>query len=150
MKLSMKGILFTGILALGANTVLVAQTSNPWFEGWYRAKFGRPSPTEQERINVTKTTQPAKALQTDSQAGSIAVPANIWFEQWYRDKYGRSSPAEEARMEAQRASVVPRTELAPKTATAVAPTNTWFENWYRDKYGRPSPQETARQNAQSR
>ncbi len=150
MKRSIRSILFIGALAIGANSLLIAQTTSPWFEGWYRAKFGRPSPTEQARINATKATEPARAAQADARAGTAPTPVNTWFEQWYRDKYGRPSPTEEARLEVQRARVAPRAESAAKSAKAAAPTNTWFENWYRDKYGRPSPQEEARKDAQSR
>ena len=147
MKRSFRSILFIGVIAMGANSLLVAQTTNPWFEGWYRAKFGRPSPTEQARITAAKATEPAREAQTNAKAGTVPAPVNTWFEQWYRDKYGRLSPPEEARIEAQRASVAPRTVSATRSA---APANTWFENWYRDKYGRPSPREEARTNAQSR
>ena len=150
MNRSFRNILFLGALAMGANSLLIAQTTNPWFEGWYRAKFGRPSPTEQARIDAAKATEPTNAVQADVKAGMIPAPVNTWFEQWYRDKYGRPSPTEEARIEAQRASVAPRAEVPAKSAKAAAPANTWFENWYRDKYGRPSPQEEARANAQGR
>lgn len=97
MKLSIRGILITGILAIGANTLLVAQTANPWFEGWYRAKFGRPSPTKEARLQAGRITT-ASRVEKPAQS---AAPVNTWFEGWYRAKYGRPSPQEEARLKAQ-------------------------------------------------
>ena len=143
MKLSFRSILFTGILAMSANTVLVAQSSNPWFEGWYRAKFGRPSPTEETRIQAAKQ---ASSAQEQTPAKPV-MPADTGFENRYRAKYGRPAPSEDARIQAEQANTAYR-EAPPRQA--VAPANTWFENWYRDKYGRPSPQEEARLKAQSR
>ncbi len=142
MKLSIKSILFIGILAMGANTLLVAQTPNTWFEGWYRAKFGRPSPTEDARLQAQ---QANTAYREATQAQGVA-PANTWFEGWYRAKFGRPSPTEEARIQAAQADTAYR-EATP--AQAVAPENTWFEGWYRAKYGRPSPSEEARLKAQT-
>jgi ribosome modulation factor len=142
MKLSIRSILITGILAIGANTLLVAQTTNPWFEGWYRAKFGRPSPTEEARLQVIKA-NPASREATPAQS---AAPANPWFEGWYRAKFGRPSPTEEARLQAEQTTAASRAEKPSQSAT---PVNTWFEGWYRAKYGRPSPQEEARVKAQS-
>ncbi len=150
MKRSFRNILFIGTLAVSANSLLIAQTTNPWFEGWYRAKFGRPSPTEQARIDAVKAKEPANAVHTDAKAETSPALANTRFENWYRDKYGRPSPTEEARIEAQRASVTPRPEVAAKPSKTASSANTWFENWYRDKYGRPSPQEEVRTNTQRR
>ncbi len=97
MKLSIRSIVITGILAIGANTLLAAQTSNPWFEGWYRAKFGRPSPTEEARIQAEQ----ANTAYREATPTPSAAPVNTWFEGWYRAKYGRPSPTEEARLKAQ-------------------------------------------------
>ena len=143
MKFTFKGILFTGILAMSANTVLIAQTSNPWFEGWYRAKYGRPAPTEEARIQAAQASTAYRAA-TPHQ---VTAPADTRFENWYRAKYGRPAPSEEARIQAEQATTAYR-EATPRQAAA--PANTWFENWYRDKYGRPSPQEEARVKDQSR
>jgi hypothetical protein len=95
MKPLVRSILFTGILAIVASSSMVAQTSNSWSEQWYRAKFGRPSPTEQARL---KTPQVA-AASPDAKLPPVAVSANGGFGQWYRAKYGRPSPTEEARLE---------------------------------------------------
>jgi hypothetical protein len=90
MKSFISSILTTGLLALVASPAIVAQTSNPGFEQWYRAKYGRPSPSVQARLDVAaqQATLP------------VAASTNGGFEQWYRAKYGRPSPAEEARLEA--------------------------------------------------
>jgi hypothetical protein len=86
MKTLVNNILITGIFAIVASTSMIAQ-SNSQFEQWYRAKYGRPSPTEQARL-TPQSTHP-----------TIAVSANVGFEQWYRAKYGRPSPAEQARLD---------------------------------------------------
>lgn len=71
MRLFTRSILITGVLAIGTTTLMVAQTTqekntadrkatsvqaatppNPWFEGWYRAKYGRPSPQEEARLKA--------------------------------------------------------------------------------------------------
>lgn len=143
MKLSIRSIVITGILAIGANTLLAAQTSNPWFEGWYRAKFGRPSPTEETRLQAEKANT---AYRVEAPRPG-PVPANPWFEGWYRAKFGRPSPTEEARLQAEQANTAYREATSTQ---AVAPANTWFEGWYRAKYGRPSPPEEARLKAQTR
>ncbi|HEX9198441.1 MAG TPA: hypothetical protein VF865_02705 [Acidobacteriaceae bacterium] len=92
MKAFVRSILITGTLAIFANSSMVAQTGNGWFEHWYRAKYGRPSPTEEARL---KTQQANAASQ---EATPALVTANGGFEQWYRAKYGRPSPSEEARL----------------------------------------------------
>lgn len=56
MKLSVKSILLIGILALGANRLLVAQTPNTRFEDWYRFKYGR-APSEEARLVPGLTSQ---------------------------------------------------------------------------------------------
>ncbi len=143
MKFTFKGILFPVILAMSANTVLIAQTSNPWFEGWYRAKYGRPAPTEEARIQAAQAST-AYRSETPHQ---VTAPADTQFENWYRAKYGRPAPSEVERTQAERATTAYR-EATPRQAAA--PANTWFENWFRDKYGRTSPQEEARLDDQSR
>ncbi len=136
MKSSTRGILFTAVLAMVASTSMVAQ-SNSWSEQWYRAKYGRPSPTEEARIQA----QQATTAYREAKPSPTAVPVNTWFEGWYRAKYGRPSPTEEARLQAVESNTAYREAAPTKSA---APVNTWFEGWYRAKYGRPSPSEEAR------
>jgi hypothetical protein len=68
-----------------------------WFEAWYRAKYGRPSPLEEQRLKAEQANT-AYRVETTSHA---AQPANSWFEAWYQAKYGRPSPLEEQRLKTQ-------------------------------------------------
>lgn len=52
MRSSIKRIVLSAVFTMGASSLLVAQSSNSWAEQWYRAKLGRPSPTEQARIDA--------------------------------------------------------------------------------------------------
>jgi hypothetical protein len=106
MKTLARSILITGILAIVANSSMIAQTSNSGFEHWYRAKYGRPAPTEQARLN-----QQVNAASPEATPLPIAVSANVGFEQWYRVKYGRTSPTEQARLE------IPHVNAASQKAT---------------------------------
>ena len=94
---STRSILFTAVLALVASTSMVAQSSSSWSEQWYRAKFGRPSPTEEARIQSAQE----NAAYREVTPVQTVIPANVWFEGWYRAKYGRPSPLEEARLKGQ-------------------------------------------------
>lgn len=114
MKTLARSILITGILAIVANSSMVAQTSNSGFEHWYRAKYGRPSPTEQVRLN----TRQEKAATPEATPAPVAVAANGGFEQWYRAKYGRPSPSEEARLTTQQ--VNPASSEATRPTVAVS------------------------------
>src|ERR1017187_877489 len=71
MKPFVRSILFTGILAIVAISSMVAQTSNGWFEQWYRAKYGRPSPTEEARLE-TKQVNSASPEATPSTLATSA------------------------------------------------------------------------------
>jgi hypothetical protein len=94
---STRSILLTAVLALVASTSMVAQSSSSRSEQSYRAKFGRPSPTEEARI---QSAQENTAYREVTPVQTV-IPANVWFEGWYRAKYGRPSPSEEARAKAQ-------------------------------------------------
>jgi hypothetical protein len=111
MKPFVKNILITGILAIVGSTSIVAQTSNGWFEQWYRAKYGRPSPTEQARLTAGRTA-------TGTMQATVAVSTNGRFEQWYRAKYGRPSPTEEARIEALQVNMTIPEATAPAIAVS--------------------------------
>jgi hypothetical protein len=140
MKRFVTGILFTGLLAMGANTLMAAQTSNSWSEQWFQAKYGRPSPLEESRLKAEK----ANTAYREVAPSRVATPANNWAEQWFRAKYGRPSPLEESRLKAEQANTAYR-EVAP---TSVAmPLDNGAEQRYRTKYGRPSPLEEDRVNA---
>jgi hypothetical protein len=131
MKPFVRSILFTGILTIVSSSSMIAQTSNGWFEQWYRAKYGRPSPTEQARL---KTPQ-AIVASTEATPPKVVVSANGRFEQWYRAKYGRPSPPEEARLETLHINSAPQ-EATPSMITASAASDSvGFEQRYQAKYG---------------
>lgn len=132
MKTSINVIILSAVFTMGANSLLLAQPGNSYAEQWYRAKFGRPSPTEQARIDAAQkatTTQPAVTAVLPKTA-----LANTFAEQLHRAKYGRPTPREEARL--REANLGKNETLLSRTST---PANERFENWYRAKYGRPSP-----------
>lgn len=109
-----KSILITGILAIAATAPMIAQTSSSQFDQWYRAKYGRPAPTEQASLKTphanANTAQP-----------SVATSATAGFEQWYVAKYGRPSPTQEARLQAppQVLAVAPETAQPEVTLSAL-------------------------------
>ena len=130
MKTFVRNILITGSLAIFASSSMVAQTSNTGFEQWYRAKYGRPSPTEQARLKTPQVV----AASTEATPPTVVVSANGGFEQWYHAKYGRPSPTEEARLETQQINSA--SPEAPPTVAASA--NSGFEQRYQAQYGHQS------------
>jgi hypothetical protein len=64
MKPAIRAIILSAIFTMGANSLLVAQSSNSYAEQWYRAKFGRPSPAEQARIDAAKLANPPSEAAT--------------------------------------------------------------------------------------
>lgn len=72
MKPSIKAIILTTVFTIGASSVAVAQSST-YAEQLYRAKFGRPSPTEEARLNAAKQTT-SKSTATASNVP--AAPTN--------------------------------------------------------------------------
>lgn len=134
MKPFVRNVMFTGMLAVAASSMAVAQTSSSWFEQWYRAKYGRPSPTEAAR----SAAEQENTAYREETPREVAVPANTWYEGWYRAKFGRPSPAEEARIQAEQSNTAYREE---KAVQVPAPQNSWYEGWYHAKFGRPSPLE---------
>lgn len=87
MNTFVKSILVSSILSIAVTTTMVAQPGNSQFDQWYRAKYGRPAPTQQVSV---------KTPQVDSTAPEAAQPtvAVTSFEHWYRAKYGRPAPTE--------------------------------------------------------
>jgi hypothetical protein len=117
-------ISFTGgMLAVSA----LAQTG--WTEEYFRAKYGRSSPTEEARLKAEQATTAFREETTDAVAP--AVPN--WIEQYFRAKYGRSSPTEEARLKAEQASTAFREE---PTRDVAPPVPNWIEQHLRVKLGR--------------
>ena len=143
MRIFIRSILFTGALVMGANSLMASPASKAWLEQWYRAKYGRSSPTEEARQRAER----ANTAFREEAATEVAHPANPWLEQWYRAKFGRSSPMEEARQKAERANTAFREETTRQVAP---PANEWLEQWYKAKFGRSSPMEEARRRAEGR
>jgi len=137
MKTSVRNVLFTGILAIIATGPVFAQTVNVGFEQWYRAKFGRPSPTEQARL----TSQPVNSASTNTTPLLVPDSANSGFEQRYRAKVGRPSTTEEGRLNTPRGNTDPLEPMQPMVAVS---DRSGLEHRYQAKYGRPSPTEEAR------
>ncbi len=132
MKTFVRSILFTSALVMGANGLMAAPAGNAWLDQWYRAKFGRPSPTEEARLKAEQ----ANAAFREEARHEAATPSNAWFEQWYKAKFGRSSPAEEARQRAEKENTAFREE--PRTERK-APANDWLDQFFKAKYGSPAP-----------
>ena len=143
MKPFVRSMMFTGVLAMAAGSMAVAQTNSNSFEQWYRAKYGRSTPTEEARVAANEANTAYRA----ETPGQVAGPANTWYEGWYRAKFGRPSPTEEARIQAEQSNTAYREET-PGQVTA--PGNNWYEGWYRAKFGRPSPLEEKRSKDQTR
>jgi hypothetical protein len=135
MKTSVKSILFTGIVAIIATGSMFAQSSNNGFEQLYRAKFGRPSPTELARLS----SQPINAASLDAKPFLTAESANSGFAQWYRAKVGRPSPAEEIRLKSSQVN-----PTLPEVTQPAVSADGGFEQRYQAKIGRPSPIEETR------
>lgn len=131
MKPSIKTIVFAALFTIGANGILTAQTSSAWAGQYYRAKFGRPSTTEEARIKTAETTA---AVTNSVTVYRPAADENAWMEQWFLDKYGRHTPKVEARLRE-----IALTNSSAASGQTSVPVDTRFDNWYRAKYGRPSP-----------
>ena len=123
MKVFVKAAFLAGVLASGA--IAAAPDGSAWFDEWYKAKYGRPSPREEARINAER-----QATAYREEPAREIAPVN-WFEQWFKAKYGRNSPQEDARIKAEGESSAFREEPARE----IAP-NDSFEQRYRAKYGR--------------
>ncbi|HEV2275475.1 MAG TPA: hypothetical protein VGR96_14985 [Acidobacteriaceae bacterium] len=138
MKTLVRGILLTGVLAMGAGSFLVAQpTTNSPTDQWYRAKFGHPSPAEQARIDEYQASTAYREEAPAASPGSV----HLWLDQWYRAKFGHPSPAEQARINEYQSSTAYREQA---TAPSAASVQLWLDQWYRAKFGHPSPAETGR------
>jgi hypothetical protein len=131
MKTVVRSVLFIGALLTGANGLMASQTSNRWFDQWYRSKFGRRSPAEEAR----QRTGQARTASRDEATPAMAAPVVSWIEQHWRTKFGRGSPTEEHKKE--------RPEQADRVfgadTKAAPPVNNWLDQWHKTKFGRSSP-----------
>lgn len=108
----------TLLFAMFAGTSLAALAQSQ-SESLYKAKMGRPTPAEQNRL----------AAEAASTAFRDVTPGQQSFsEQWFRQKFGRYSPAEQARIDAENASTAFR-EAAPSRSD-------WTSDYMKSKLGR--------------
>jgi hypothetical protein len=142
-KPSVRSILLTVALVMGANGVMAAQNSSDWFEQWYKAKYGRNSPAEEARQAAERNNTASR----EEVAPAAAKPANDWFERWYQAKVGRNSRMEELRQRIETENTIE--EAANESAgpvavhpSAVHSSNDWRAQLYKAKLGRsPLPVE---------
>lgn len=126
---SLRIALVTMGLAIGGHALTAAAAGTDWADQWFRAKFGRISPTGEAR-------QKAEAENTafrEEPATEIARPVFSWTEQYFTTKFGRSSPQEAARRKAELEHTAFREET---TAEAAAAPHTWTEQYFKAKWGR--------------
>jgi hypothetical protein len=109
MNIFAKSILIGSILSIGLTTSMVAQPGTSQYDQWYRAKYGRPAPTE---LASAKTPQ-AASTSPEAQP-TVAVTQ---FEHWYRAKYGRPSPTELAVVQA--SQITPADAMPPMVMPVV-------------------------------
>jgi len=143
MKTSIRSLLFSAVLVIGANGLMASPASNTWSGEWYRAKFGRSSPLEEARQRAEQANT-AYRQETTHEAAS---PADSSREQFFKAKFGRYSPMEEARQRAERANTAYREET---TSASPSPANDWLEQWHRAKFGRSLTNEDARHKTERR
>lgn len=128
MKPFVRSMSMTAALLVVTTGLIAGQSNAAPSEQWYRAKFGRPSPTEEARLKAER----ASSAFREEAPPRVAPAAPNWTEQYFKAKYGRSTPAEEARLKAERESSAFREEPGRGTA----PARSWFEQWYKMKFGR--------------
>jgi len=129
MKPTLRTAVMTGALLFGANIMLAA--SSNYIDQWFKAKFGRSSPTEEARLRAEQ----ANTAYREEATLAVKLPQNTWFEDRWRVKYGRSSPIEEARLKALAENTAYREEVKPENAIA----DNWRENFWKAKFGRSFP-----------
>lgn len=112
-------VLLCGALLIGASG-LNAQTSNNWYDQWFQAKFGRPSPMVEAQ---QRADQRAVASAIPWRQETIIEPMlqNVWYYHWFQGKFGRPSP-EVFQLTAQRVEA-PQTPSREETITAGLPNN---------------------------
>jgi hypothetical protein len=62
--------------------------ANTWFEDFYRAKYGRSSPTEEARFRA----EGANTVYREEIGPPAATPVNTWRDDLFKAKYGRQFP----------------------------------------------------------
>ena len=133
MEISVKSILLTGALVMGANALMASQAvsaGDRWLDQFNKAKLGRSSPAEEARLRAEGQNTAFR-----EETREVAGPANPWLEQFFKAKLGRNSPMEESRLRAEGQNTAFREE----TTHEAQPANNWFEQFYKAKFGRNAP-----------
>ena len=123
----MKRLAHLSLAALLAGGIALAQPKRTWIEQWFRAKHGRPSPTEEARLKEEAASTAYRAAPARDPA-----PEKSWSEQWFRAKHGRYSPGEEARRKAELNNSAYRTDTTARTPDR----GRWSRERMKAKYGR--------------
>jgi len=63
---------------------------NTWFEDFYRAKYGRSSPTEEAWLRAER----ANTVYREEIVPPAAQPADTWRDDFWKAKYGRPFPTD--------------------------------------------------------
>lgn len=90
MKVFMKSVFAMGVVAFGVTTLAAAD--NDSFEQRYKAKYGRPSPSEEAR---QRAEEGSSASRQETSATTSTASHNTWINDHHRGKYGRSTAYEE-------------------------------------------------------
>jgi hypothetical protein len=129
MKTSVRSILLTGAVVLGANMMIAGPRTDGYLENVHKAKLGRCPAAEErlkaERANMPFVAETAQAVENDS-----------WVDKWHKAKHNMTSAADEARMKAEQESTAFREDTAAVAGPAVNP---FLEQWYKAKMGRGVP-----------
>jgi hypothetical protein len=67
--------------------------ANTWFEDFYRAKYGRSSPTEEARLRAER----ANTVYREEIAPPATKPANTFLNDFWKAKFGRLYPTENSK-----------------------------------------------------
>ena len=67
--------------------------ANTWFEDFYRAKYGRSSPTEEARLRAERD----NTVYREEVAPEATKPANTWRDDFWKAKFGRPFPIENSK-----------------------------------------------------
>jgi hypothetical protein len=100
-----------------------AEEKRSWLSDWFRAKHGRPTPTEEAQLKAERENS---AYRTTPGTQPVLNQA----EERFKAKLGRNTPAEEARLKAERENSAFREERRE------TPARSWAEETHRSKYGR--------------
>lgn len=129
MKTSVKSILLTGAVVLGASAMIAGPRTDAYLEQVHKAKLGR-CPAAEERLRAERANM---AFREETPQ---ATDANNWIDKWHKAKHNMNSAADEARIKGEQENTAFREDTTPTAAPAVNP---FLEQWYKAKMGRSFP-----------